>query len=170
MHIELRFAGRNVGRMRSLARELSDLRPDVIVVSSSAATKAVQEQTRDIPIVLCKRAIRSQAASSQHRASRRRVTDLFPGIGGKWLELFNIPRWTRVALIFNPDLLTGSVLALMEAIDAAVARSPRLRLPRDGRSWRSHELRWKRSRVSSPYVSRILKGEKPCLHGKLVAN
>jgi putative tryptophan/tyrosine transport system substrate-binding protein len=51
LRIELRWAGGNVDRMRTLARELSDLRPDVIVVSSGPATRAVQEQTRTIPVV-----------------------------------------------------------------------------------------------------------------------
>jgi putative ABC transport system substrate-binding protein len=49
------------------------------------------------------------------------VTDLFPAIGGKWLELLKeaIPRLARVALIFNPDFLNEVTL---RAIETAAAR------------------------------------------------
>ena len=59
LRIELRLAGGNVDRMRILARELSDLRPAVIVVSGSVPTKAVQEQTRTFRSFLCLPAIQS---------------------------------------------------------------------------------------------------------------
>ena len=51
LRMDVRWAGGNIDRMRMFARELADLQPDVIVVNSSVATKAVQEQTRTIPIV-----------------------------------------------------------------------------------------------------------------------
>jgi putative ABC transport system substrate-binding protein len=114
--------------MRTLARELSDLRPDVIVVSSSVATKAVQEETRNIPIVFVFAGdpVASGIVTNIARPEGNTTgfTDLFPGFPGKWLELFKeaIPRLGRVALIFNPDLLTGSVVATMEAIEAAAAQ------------------------------------------------
>jgi putative tryptophan/tyrosine transport system substrate-binding protein len=111
--------------MRTLARELSDLRPDVIVVSSSRATRAVQEQTRTIPIVFVyagdpvASGILTNIARPEGNTTG--VTDLFPSIGGKWLELFKeaIPRLARVALIFNPDFRTEFILT---AIEAAAAR------------------------------------------------
>jgi putative tryptophan/tyrosine transport system substrate-binding protein len=114
--------------MRALARELSDLRPDVIVVISSAATKVVQEQTRTIPIVFVyagdpvASGILTNIARPEGNTTG--VTDLFPELGGKWLELLKeaIPRLARVALMFNPDFFTGSVLATIEAIEAAAAR------------------------------------------------
>src|SRR5262249_58342950 len=51
LRIELRWAAGNVGRMQLFARELAQLRPDVIVVSSGAATKAVQAHTSTLPII-----------------------------------------------------------------------------------------------------------------------
>jgi len=125
LHIELRWAGGNVDRIRPLARELSDLRPDVIVVSSSLATRAVQEQTRTIPIVFVfagdpvASGILTNIARPEGNTTG--VTDLFPSIGGKWLELLkeSIPRLARVALIFNPDFRTEFMLT---EIGAAAAR------------------------------------------------
>src|SRR5262249_23937304 len=125
LRIELRWAGGNVDRIRPLARELSDLRPDVIVVSSSLATRAVQEQTRTIPIVFVfagdpvASGILTNIARPEGNTTG--VTDLFPSIGGKWLELLkeSIPRLARVALIFNPDFRTEFMLT---EIGAAAAR------------------------------------------------
>jgi putative ABC transport system substrate-binding protein len=121
LRIEHRWAGGNVDRMRTLARELSDLRPDVIVVTSSRATKAAQEQTRTIPIVFVyagdpvASGILTNIARPEGNTTG--VTDLFPSIGGKWLELLKeaIPRLTRVALIFNPDFRTEFMLTAIEA-------------------------------------------------------
>src|SRR5262249_22196647 len=107
------------------ARELSELRPDVIVVSSTVATKAVQEQTRTIPIVFVytgdpiASGILTNIARPEGNITG--ATDLFPSIGGKWLELLKeaIPRLARVALIFNPDFVKEVTLT---AIEAAAAR------------------------------------------------
>src|SRR5215468_5452795 len=51
LRADIRWAYGNVDRMRTMARELVDLKPDVIVVSSGPATRAVQAQTRTVPIV-----------------------------------------------------------------------------------------------------------------------
>jgi putative ABC transport system substrate-binding protein len=121
LRIDIRWAGGNVQRMRTLARELSDLRPDVIVVSSGPATKAVQEQTRTIPIVFVyagdpiANGFLTNIAHPEGNTTG--VTDLFPAIGGKWLELLKeaIPHLARVALIFNPDFLNEATLTAIEA-------------------------------------------------------
>ena len=125
LRIEHRWAGGNVDRMVTFARELSDLRPDVIVVTSSRATKAAQEQTRTIPIVFVYAG--DPVASgilmniARPEGNTTGVTDLFPAIGGKWLELLKeaVPRLARAALIFNPDFRTEFMLT---AIEAAAAR------------------------------------------------
>jgi putative ABC transport system substrate-binding protein len=121
LRIELRFAGGNVEQMRTFARELSDLRPDVIVASTGRATKAVQEQTRTVPIVFVyagdpvANGILMNIARPEGNTTG--VTDLFPAIGGKWLELLKegVPRLARVALIFNPDFLNEVTLTAIEA-------------------------------------------------------
>jgi putative tryptophan/tyrosine transport system substrate-binding protein len=127
LRIDHRSAGGNVDRMPTLARELSDLRPDVIVVTSSRATRAVQEQTRTIPIVFVYAGdpIASGILTNIARpeGNTTGVTDLFPSIGGKWLELLKeaIPRLARLALIFNPDFRTEFMLTAIE--EAAVRYS-----------------------------------------------
>jgi putative ABC transport system substrate-binding protein len=51
VRIELRSAGGDINRIRSLAQELAGLHPDIIVTSGTPATVALQRETRTIPIV-----------------------------------------------------------------------------------------------------------------------
>ena len=46
-----RWAGGDINRIRALAQELVGLQPDIIVTNATAATVAVQRETRTIPIV-----------------------------------------------------------------------------------------------------------------------
>src|ERR1700730_3514605 len=52
LRIDLRFAGDDPDRFRAYAAELARLAPDAIVTASGAATRAMQQQTRTIPIVI----------------------------------------------------------------------------------------------------------------------
>ena len=51
VRMDLRWAGGDINRIRVLARELVGVQPDIIVTGSTAATVAVQRETRTIPIV-----------------------------------------------------------------------------------------------------------------------
>ena len=63
VRMEVRWAADNVDRMRALAKELVDLQPDVILASNTPATRALQRETRMIPIVFRQSPIRSARAS-----------------------------------------------------------------------------------------------------------
>jgi putative ABC transport system substrate-binding protein len=125
LHIDVRWAAGSVERMHMLARELADLQPDVIVVTTGAATKAVKEQTGAIPVVFVWAgdpiANGVVANIARPEGNITGVTDLFPTIGGKWLELLQeaVPGLTRVAVLFNPDFLNAATLA---SIEQAAAR------------------------------------------------
>jgi ABC-type uncharacterized transport system substrate-binding protein len=89
----------------SLAETLTGcvVRPDVIVVCSAVATRAVQEQMRTIPIVFVYAGdpIASGIVTNISRPEGNTTsvnTDPILTIGGKWLELFKeaIPRLARV--------------------------------------------------------------------------
>jgi ABC-type uncharacterized transport system substrate-binding protein len=47
---DLRWGGLDINRIRTLAQELVGLQPDIILTSATAATAALQRQTRTIPI------------------------------------------------------------------------------------------------------------------------
>jgi putative ABC transport system substrate-binding protein len=49
--MDLRWAGDGNNRIRALAQELVGLQPDIIVTTATAATAALQRETRTIPIV-----------------------------------------------------------------------------------------------------------------------
>jgi putative ABC transport system substrate-binding protein len=49
--MDLRWTGTDINRSQELALELVGLHPDIILTLGSAATVAVQRETRTIPIV-----------------------------------------------------------------------------------------------------------------------
>jgi hypothetical protein len=51
VQMDFRFAGGDPNRIRALARELVDLQPDIIVVSTTPPIVALQREARTIPIV-----------------------------------------------------------------------------------------------------------------------
>ena len=50
LRIELRWSGGDVDRIRTLAKELVDLQPDVILSASTQVTSAFARETRTLPI------------------------------------------------------------------------------------------------------------------------
>jgi putative ABC transport system substrate-binding protein len=105
---------------------LVGLQPDIIVTNGTAATVAVQGETRTIPIVFTTGAD-PVAAGIVARLDRpggntTGFGGLEPSLGGKWLELLSeIARGLkRAAIMFNPD--TAPVSAYMPTFEAA-ARS-----------------------------------------------
>jgi putative ABC transport system substrate-binding protein len=70
VRMDFRWAGGDMNRFRALARELVGLQPDIILTSSTAATVAVQRETRTIPIVLAGVGDPSPLASSRGSTSR----------------------------------------------------------------------------------------------------
>jgi putative tryptophan/tyrosine transport system substrate-binding protein len=109
LRIELRWApSGDTDRIRTLARELVELRPDAILSQTTPVTGALAGETRTIPIVFVTVSdpIASGFATSLARPGGN-VTGfaLFDSsTGGKWVQLLKeiAPRTVRVALLFNP--------------------------------------------------------------------
>jgi putative ABC transport system substrate-binding protein len=107
--MDVRWAGGDINRVRALAQELVGLQPDVIVTGTTAATVAVQRETRTIPIVFSSVGdpVASRIVPRLDRPSGN-VTGFAafePSLGSKWLELLSeiAPGLKRAALMFNPD-------------------------------------------------------------------
>src|SRR5262249_20611238 len=109
------FAGaQQTPRTRADTRaEMVALAPDVILAASSAATAAVQEATRTLPIVFVNV---SDPVGAGYVASLARpggnltgFTFVEYGMSGKWLELLKeiAPRVSRVAILRDPTLAVG---------------------------------------------------------------
>jgi putative tryptophan/tyrosine transport system substrate-binding protein len=109
VRIDLRWGRGDTDRIRALAQELVGLQPDIILPTGTAASAAVQRETRTIPIVF---AGVSDPVASGLVARLDRPSGNITGfanneasLGGKWLELLSeiAPGLKRVAFMFNAD-------------------------------------------------------------------
>lgn len=113
------------GRIRTYARELVDLAPDVILVNSNPALSALRQETRTIPIVFLTVADPVGSGFIEHLArpgaNITGFTNFEPSIAGKWLELIKqiAPTLTRVAVVLHPE--TPAHLAMLRAIQAVAS-------------------------------------------------
>jgi putative ABC transport system substrate-binding protein len=128
LRIDLKFGADDADRIRTAAAEIVALAPDVVITNTST-TRAVQELTRTIPIVIAQGG--DPAASGLIRNFARpegNITGFItaePSIGSKWLELLKeaVPRTARVAIVFNPDVgpTATSYLSRIEAAAPALS-------------------------------------------------
>jgi putative ABC transport system substrate-binding protein len=107
IHIDIRWAGTDPVGMQQLAKELIELRPDLIQVTSTPATAAVLRETHTIPVVfLVSDPIGSGFVASFARpgGNATGLVSLEDSVAGKWLELLKelAPQTSRVSLLFNP--------------------------------------------------------------------
>jgi putative tryptophan/tyrosine transport system substrate-binding protein len=108
LRIEVRWSARDADRMRTLAKELVDLRPDAIFGVTTPVIGALARETRTIPIVFA--AVSDPigsgfAANLAHPGGNiTGFTTHDPALGGKWVGLLKeiAPRTEHVALLFNP--------------------------------------------------------------------
>jgi putative ABC transport system substrate-binding protein len=108
LRTEVRWGAGDADKIRSLAKEIVDLRPDAIVGQSTPVVVALVRETQTIPIVFVNVAdpIGSGFVVSLARPGGNLtgfMTDN-SALGGKWVELLKeiAPRTVRIALMFNP--------------------------------------------------------------------
>ena len=129
--IEPRWAEGQYDRYPALAADLVRLNADVIVAGGGAATKAAQQATRTIPIVMSLVIDPSgrglEPSLSRPGGNVTGISMMAPDLVGKQLELLKelAPKASRVALLWNPDN-PGSAPQLREAEIAARALAVRL--------------------------------------------
>jgi len=108
LRIELGWGAADPDKIKALAKELVDLRPDAILSQSTPVTGALARETRTIPIVfvgVSDPIASGFAANLAHPGGN--ITGFSandPALGGKFVELLKeiAPRTERVALLFNP--------------------------------------------------------------------
>jgi putative ABC transport system substrate-binding protein len=125
LSIEFRWGTGGAAQMRTFARELIDLMPDLIVGMTTPAVAALVQETNTIPILFVNIVdpLGRGFVSSMARPGGN-VTGFLNfefSMGGKWLETLKqiAPAVKRVALLFNPDTapFAGSFVRVVE--DAA---------------------------------------------------
>jgi putative tryptophan/tyrosine transport system substrate-binding protein len=127
LRIDLRFGADDPDHVRASAAELVGLAPDVMVTNSST-TRAVQQQTQNIPIVITQGG--DPVANGLIRNIARpegNITGFMsnePSLAGKWLELLKEAdrRVTKVAIIFNPEV-TPTAPSYLSSIETAALAS-----------------------------------------------
>jgi|AmaraimetFIIA100_FD_contig_121_327949_length_1469_multi_6_in_0_out_0_2 putative ABC transport system substrate-binding protein len=109
LRIEARWAGGDLERLKAQAAELVHLKPDVLLAGATTSLVALQQATRDIPIVFAQV---TDPVGAGFVASLARPGGNITGftqhefaIGVKWLELLKelAPRVKRVAVIHQVD-------------------------------------------------------------------
>jgi putative tryptophan/tyrosine transport system substrate-binding protein len=129
IQINIRWAGTDLARMQQVAKELIELRPDLIQVQGTPATAAVLRETHSIPVVF---SIVSDPLGSGFVESFARPGGNATGfvnyedsVAGKWLELLKelAPQTSRVSIPFNPKTAPQSryYLTLLEAVAPSLA-------------------------------------------------
>jgi putative tryptophan/tyrosine transport system substrate-binding protein len=126
LRLELRWAAADPDRIRTLAKELVELRPDVIFDQTTPVTSALARETETIPIVFVYVAdpIGSGFAPSLAHPGGNITgfTYLEPTTGGKWVGLLKevAPHTAHVAVLFNPAT-TPPLKFYMPSIQAAAS-------------------------------------------------
>jgi putative tryptophan/tyrosine transport system substrate-binding protein len=129
LRIELRWSAADPDRTRTFAKELVDLRPDVIFGQSTPAIAALARETKTIPIVFAGvtdpigSGFAVNFAHPGGNITGFTVND--PALGGKWVQLLKeiAPRTERVALLFNPATAVP-IQFFMPSIQAAASSFP----------------------------------------------
>ena len=110
LRIELRWSADDPDRIRALAKELVDLRPNAIFGVTTPVIHALARETKTIPIVFAGvsdpigSGLAANLAHPGGNITGFMASDPAGTLGGKWVELLKqiAPRTVRVELLFNP--------------------------------------------------------------------
>jgi putative tryptophan/tyrosine transport system substrate-binding protein len=114
VRIDYRWGAVDDERIRRYAAELVALAPDVILVSGSTASRAIQRETQTLPIVFVNAAdpvanglVASLAQPGGHTTG---FLSIETGMSTKWLELLKqiAPQTTRAAVIRDPTSVASA--------------------------------------------------------------
>jgi putative ABC transport system substrate-binding protein len=127
VRMDVRWAAGNVDRIRALAKELVDLKPDVILSQLTPVTAALHRETQTIPIifVMVGDPVGEGFVASVPRPGGSLTGFMLwePSLPSKWLQLLieTAPSVNRVSVMFNPD--TAPFIGSYQPSFEAAARS-----------------------------------------------
>src|SRR5205809_1933271 len=131
LRTDVRWGGGDVNKIRTFAKELVAMQPDLILAQGTPVTAALQRETRTIPIVFV---VVTDPVGEGFVAGLPRpggnITGFLTsesGITAKMFELLTeiAPGLTRVAMLFNPDTAPGGGAYYFRDFEAA-ARSTKV--------------------------------------------
>jgi len=106
---DYRWPSGDLDRMRAIAKEFVDLKPDVMFAGNTPSVEALLRESRTIPIVFANLADPVGTGLIESLARPGGNATGFAGyeysLAGKWLEMLKeiAPAATRVAILFNPE-------------------------------------------------------------------
>ena len=125
VRIDTRFGDADAGaaRLSTLAAELIELGPDVILAVGAPAASALRQQTLSLPIVFA--AVADPVAAgfvtnlSRPEGNITGFTNFEFSVGGKWLQFLKecAPSTDRIAVLFEPAIATWA--PYLRTIEAA---------------------------------------------------
>src|SRR2546423_5285948 len=113
LETDIRWGAGNPERTRKYAAELVALSPDCILASTSPTVDALQQATRNVPIVFVQFidpvGAGVVATLSRLGGNATGFTSFEYGMSGKWLELLKqiLPRVTRAGILRDPAITAG---------------------------------------------------------------
>jgi ABC-type uncharacterized transport system substrate-binding protein len=129
LQIDYRWAGDDIAKMQTYAKELVAAQPDVLFVRGTPSTAALLSNTRSIPVVF---AVVSDPVGEEFVASVARpggnatgFTNAESSLTGKWLGLLKevIPNLTRIGFMFDPKVAPGGGTYYTSLIKTAASSS-----------------------------------------------
>jgi putative tryptophan/tyrosine transport system substrate-binding protein len=135
IQLTYRYASGDPKLARVLAKELVELRPDLIVCHTTPVAAALSQATHTLPVVfvsITDPVANGFVTSMAHPGGNMTgFTNYEFSMGAKWLEILKeiAPRTTRVSLMLNPDagsyyveyLHSLEVVALSQSVQATLA-------------------------------------------------
>ena len=121
----VRWAAGNPERMQAIAKELVDLRANVIVAHGTAVTRVLRKETRTIPIVFVSVGdpVGEGFVANLSRPGGNLTGFIFveATVAGKWLELLTeiAPNINVAAALFNPDTSPHASRYYLPSFEAA---------------------------------------------------
>ena len=132
IQIDVRWPAGDLDRIRTIAKELVGLKPDLIFAANTPSVAALQRETREIPIVFANLSDPVGSGLVASLADPGGNTTGFAAfeysLGSKWLEILGelAPSTKRVAILFNPDTAPYAPLYVSSLEAAAPTFSMRL--------------------------------------------
>jgi putative ABC transport system substrate-binding protein len=105
IHLDYRWTAGNLDRTARFAKEIVDLKPDVIVVHSTPAVEALRQLTSITPMVIADPIGSGFVVSLAHPGGNLTgFMNVDAPMAGKWVEIIKevAPKVRQIALVYNP--------------------------------------------------------------------
>jgi putative ABC transport system substrate-binding protein len=127
IRIDYRWTGGDVDRIRTFAKEIVELHPDVILGRSTPVIAALLKESRTVPIVFV---VVSDPVGEGFIATMAKpggnvtgFTNVESSLGGKWLALLKeiVPGISHISVMLNPKTAPGGGSYYLRMVESAAA-------------------------------------------------